>query len=250
MNSVAMPKLSAATTRRQLTADIRDAILRGQIRPGERLVEGSLAERTGASPAAVREVLETLEQEGLIHTKPGSGTKSGPGIYVTDLSVTRLREILSVRMQLEPHAAWLASRRLKPEDITTLTRLVDSLGEHAGNLDLYTCSREDFNFHQRIWACSGNRTLSKILTQLCTSYFAYSAILPGLTDDELDKRFGSHEMVERRFRTGLPERYEKHRQLLDTLLTRDRAAIETAFRKHMIEAWLWLFEGTPKELEF
>jgi DNA-binding GntR family transcriptional regulator len=235
MTNVALGRVAAVTIRNQLATQIREAILRGQIRPGQRLVERSLAQTTGTSQASVREALQVLEQEGLVHKKTNTAT------YVTELSVTRLREILSVRMQLEPHAAWLASRRLTPTDKVSLTNLVESLGQHALDQDLYICSREDFNFHRRIWECSGNETLTRILTQICTSYFAYTSLLPGLSDEELDQRFGSHETVERRWRAGLTERYERHRQLLDVLLTRDRRRIEAEFRKHMLEAWLWLF---------
>jgi DNA-binding GntR family transcriptional regulator len=237
-----LTKVAALTLSAQLAVQIREAILRGQLRPGQRLVERSVAERTGTSQASVREALHILELEGLVVKKTNTAT------YVTELSARRLREILSVRSQLEPHAAWLASRRLTPEDVEALTSLVESLRQHAQHQDLYVCSREDFSFHQRIWVCSGNETLSKLLTQICTSYFAYSSILPGLSDEELDERFGSHEALVRRWREGLTERYEKHRQLLDTLLTRDRHRIELEFRKHMIEAWLWLFDEDRAEI--
>lgn len=242
MQTSALRKVSPITVGEQVAAHIREAILRGQLRPGQRLVERSLAQTAGTSQASVREALQLLQHEGLITRKTNTAT------YVTELSASRLREILSVRMQLEPYAAWLASRRLQPPDRDALAALVESMGNHAQHQDLYICSREDFSFHQRIWQCSGNGTLSRMLTQICTGYFAYSSILPGLSDHELDQRFGSHETVERRWRAGLAERYEKHRQLLDTLVTRDKQQIEASFRKHMTEAWLWLFEADRDDL--
>lgn len=242
MSGLALQKVAAVTVSTQLASQIREAILRGQLRPGQRLVERSLAQTTGTSQASVREALQVLEQEGLVVKKTNTAT------YVTELSAARLREILSVRMQLEPHAAWLASRQLSEADLEALSALVESIGQHAQHQDLYLCSREDFLFHQRIWQCSGNETLSRLLTQICTSYFAYSSILPGLSDDELDERFGSHETVVQRWRAGLRERYEKHRQLLDVLTSGDRGRIEAEFRKHMIEGWLWLFEEDREAL--
>jgi DNA-binding GntR family transcriptional regulator len=242
MVGVALTKIAAVTVSNQLTLQLREAILRGRLRPGQRIVERSIAQTTGTSQASVREALQVLELEGLVNKKTNTAT------FVTELSAGRLREILSVRMQLEPHAAWLASRRLSADDVDALAELVESLGRHAQHQDLYVCSREDFNFHQRIWMCSGNETLSRLLTQICTSYFAYTTILPGLSDEELDERFGSHETVVQRWRDGLRARYEKHRQLLETLIGGDRRRIEAEFRKHMIEGWLWLFEEDRAEL--
>lgn len=243
MSELAVERISPITIRAQLTDRLREAILRGQVRPGQRLVERNLAQTTGTSQSSVREALQALEQEGLVVKKTNTAT------YVTELSLERLREILSVRMQLEPYAAWLGSRRMQESDVEVLRQLVESIGQHAQHEDLYVCSREDFDFHRRIWNCSGNETLTRVLTQICTAYFAYSSILPGLSDEELDQRFGSHDMVQQRWRKGLTERYEKHQQLLETLLSSDRPAIEAAFRRHMLEGWLWLFEQNREELE-
>lgn len=242
MSAIGFAKVAPLTVGTRVALQVREIILRGQLRPGQRLVERAVAEATGTSQASVREALQVLEQEGLVYKKTNTAT------YVTELSADRLREILSVRMQLEPYAAWLASRRLTTEDVKALTSLVESLKQHAHDDDLYVCSREDFLFHQRIWLCSGNETLSKLLTQICTSYFAYSSILPGLSDDELDKRFGSHDTVVQRWRDGLSERYERHRQLLETLLSANRSRIEVEFRKHAIEAWQWLFDKDLTDL--
>src|SRR6266567_1078231 len=229
-------KVEAVTIRSQLVARMREAILRGGLRPGQRLVERNLAETTGTSQATVREALQVLEHEGLITKKTNSAT------FVTELSVERLREVVNVRLQLEPYALWLASRNLRPADARDLENLAQSLKEHAQHQDLYRCSREDFDFHRRLWERSGNETLTRILTQICNSYFAYSSLLPGLSDKELDERFGSHEMVHNRWRQGLEERYEKHRQLLDAVLGRDEKQIRQETRRHILGGWRWILE--------
>jgi DNA-binding GntR family transcriptional regulator len=231
-----MHRVEAVTVRSQLVAQIREDILRGQIRPGQRLVERNLAATTGTSQATVREALQTLEHEGLVTKKTNSAT------FVTELSAERLREIVSVRAQLEPYALVLASRRLRDKDIAELEHLVQSLRDHAQHQDLYRCSREDFDFHQRLWQRSGNETLQRVLVQICTSYFAYSSLLPGLSDDELDRRFGSHQTVHERWRKGLEERFEKHRQLLDAVLSRDPAQIRAEAKRHILEGWRWIVE--------
>ncbi|HET8549536.1 MAG TPA: GntR family transcriptional regulator, partial [Bryobacteraceae bacterium] len=209
--------------------------------PGQRLVERAIAESTSTSQASVREALQVLEQEGLVTKKTNSAS------FVTDLSADRLREILSVRMQLEPYAVWLGSRRLTAAEVEALGALVESIRQHAVHQDLYTCSREDFDFHRRLWQASGNEVLTRLLTQICTSYFAYTSLLPGLKEQELDERFGSHESLDRWWRAGLTTCYEQHRQLLDIVLSKDRQSIEAAVKKHMLEGWLWLFKDQPEQ---
>lgn len=236
MNALLLKKVSPVTVRDQLASHLREAILRGQLRPGQRLVERAIAESTGTSQASVREALQVLDQEGLVTKKINAAS------FVTDLSAARLRDILSVRLQLEPYAVGLASQRLSKADTDALRALVESIRRHAIHQDLYTCSREDFEFHRRLWQASGHELLSRILTQICTSYFAYTSLLPGLSDEELDKRFGSHELVQQRWRAGLTTRYEQHRQVLDVVLSRNRQAIETAVRKHIRDGWLWLLQ--------
>src|SRR5262245_56782544 len=122
-SALTIGRVEAVTMRSQLVAHLREAILRGQIRPGQRLVERSLAETTGTSQATVREALQVLEHEGLVTKKTNAAT------FVTDLSAERLREVVSVRVQLEPYALELASRRLTGPDIAELERLVQSLRE-------------------------------------------------------------------------------------------------------------------------
>jgi len=236
MQQLLIGRVEAVTMRSQLVAHIREAILRGQLRPGQRLVERSLAATTGTSQATVREALQVLEHEGLVTKKTNAAT------FVTDLSIERLREVMNVRLQLEPYALQLARCNLRPEDRRDLEQLAHSLRDHARHQDLYRCSREDFEFHRRLWERSGNTTLTRILTQICTAYFAYSSLLPGLSNEELDARFGSHQLVQQRWRKGLEERYEKHRQLLDAVLGGDAKRIREETRRHILEGWRWIVE--------
>src|SRR5438093_5192827 len=137
MSALKLKKIEPITVRNQLTYHLREAILRGQLRPGQRLVERAIAESTGTSQASVREALQVLEHEGLVTKKTNAAS------FVTDLSAARLREILAVRLQLEPYAVSQASRRLTHADREALRALVESIRQHAIHQDLYTCSRED-----------------------------------------------------------------------------------------------------------
>ena len=95
--------LPKATFRARIVERLREAILAGELAPGEALVETTLATRFQVSRAPLREALRQLAEEGLIVTVPYTGTR------VIDLSVSDLREIQSMRIALERFAfeqAW------------------------------------------------------------------------------------------------------------------------------------------------
>jgi DNA-binding GntR family transcriptional regulator len=229
-------RVEPVSVRSQLVKKLREAILRGLFKPGQRLIERSLAAEAGTSQVSVREALQVLEQEGLIVKRANTAT------YVTELSLARLKEIIHVRLLLEPEAAWLASQRLDETTTKALRQLVEEIQAHARNSDVYQSSRADFQFHRALWNLSGNGTLARQLEQICTAYFAYTSILPGLSESELDKQFGSHEELQRHWQTGWERRAERHTSLLDTVIEGDRAAIEAAIRGHIYDGWRWLLE--------
>jgi DNA-binding GntR family transcriptional regulator len=208
-------RIEPVSVRTQLVNKVREAILRGHFKPGQRLVERSLAAEAGTSQVSVREALQVLQQEGLIVKRANTAT------YVTDLSLERLKEVIHVRLLLEPEAAWLASRRLDETSTASLRAKVDDIKRHARSSDVYQSSRADFHFHRALWELSGNETLARQLTQICTEYFAYTSILPGLSERE---------------------RAERHTVLLDTVIKGDRVAIEAAIREHIYDGWRWLLE--------
>lgn len=228
-------KIEPISLRSQLVSQLREAILRGRFRPGQHLVERSLAAESGTSQVTVREALQVLSQEGLVFKKANTGT------YVTELSVRRLREIIDVRKALEPEAVWLASRRMNGASKEKLRQLALEIQRQAREHDIYQSSRADFHFHQFLWDAGGNEVLAQHLRQLCASYFAYTSILPGLTEQDLDERFGSHDAFLRDWKAGVEDRYDRHMLLLNLIVEGDRSAIETGVREHIEEPWKWLF---------
>jgi DNA-binding GntR family transcriptional regulator len=185
---------------------------------------------------SVREALQVLIHEGLVVKRENTAT------YVTELSSRRLKEIIHVRLLLEPEAAWLARQRLDANSIRELTRLVAAIQTHAGNSDVYLSSRADFQFHRALWELSGNEILARQLTQICTAYFAYTSILPGLSKTELDAQFGSHEALQRLWQSGWQDRSSRHAALLETVIHGDRSSIDAAIQDHIYGGWRWLFQ--------
>lgn len=220
----------------QITSQIREAILRGKLKPGQRLVERELAKATGASQVTIREALQPLQHEGLVIKKTNAAS------FVMELSRERLREILDVRLLLEPHAVGLASERLTPERMIELRERIDRLRRHASAHDLYQCSRDDFEFHRTLWECCGNETLTRTLTAICTSYFAYTSILPGLSKADLEGRIGPYEVFRAHWLAGVEKRFDAHQELLEVVAAGNRENVEEEVRRHIRAGWNWLLE--------
>ncbi len=98
--------------------DIREAILTGALRPGERIKERDVAAQMGISTTPVKEALRRLEQDGLVVSQPRRGAVVGP------LVLTPPAEILQIRADLEGYAARLAAEKMPA---TQKALLVDEL---------------------------------------------------------------------------------------------------------------------------
>lgn len=232
----ALEKIQPVTLAAQVTAQLREAILRGNLKPGQRLIERELAKATGASQVTIREALQPLIHEGMVVKKTNTAS------YVTELSLETLREILAVRLILEPHALQLASQRLTKNTIAEQRNRIARMQDRASNHDLYQCSREDFDFHRRLWEIGGNEVLTKTLTGICTSYFAYTSILPSLSREDLEARIGPYQLFQKHWLSGVETRFEAHQELLDAVVRGVPDEIEDKVRNHILAGWRWLLE--------
>ncbi|MFD6106531.1 GntR family transcriptional regulator, partial [Nocardia salmonicida] len=111
-------------TPQQVCRAIRDDIIRGEFRSGQRLTEDTLAERYGVSRVPVREALRTLEAEGFAWSRPYAGT------FVAELTEAEAADLLAIRALLEPMCAGRAAVRRTPEQLGRLKELT-SLGQEA-----------------------------------------------------------------------------------------------------------------------
>jgi len=212
LSSPPLEKVRPVSVRAQVATLLREAILSGRFRPGDRLLERKLAEEMGVSQAAVREALPELEHHGLITRKANTAT------YVTELTPEIVREVIQVRLQLEPFAMVLASQRMTKESYDELVSLVNGIEQAVASNDQYRLLQTDFLFHQKIWQISGNQTLAKALEQLCAPLFAFLVIT------NLD-----HE--------GLNDHLKLHQKLLDCLMNGKSHDIERVAREHVFSGW-------------
>ena len=206
----------------QVSGFLRDSILAGRLKPGEKVVERALAKSLGVGQATVREALQVLEHEGLIFKKANTAS------FVTELSTQQVAEIVDIRMELEPKAFLLAHQQMTPEKLAELRDLIHLIDDGVSESDYYRVSQNDRAFHQTIWRMSENKTLEKILNQLCIPLFAYLMVLLSTSRSDLKKRVQSHSV------------------LLDYLQRDDDAALAQAVRDHIWNSW---FRFLPNESE-
>lgn len=138
---------------------LREMVLAGRIKPGERLNEVELAAALGISRGPLREAIQRLRSEGLLTAVSGRGT------YVRTFTRDELREIYEVRIALETHAVRLATESCRREDINELTALLDE----TENVLRGAADRpypRDLDFHERIVALAGNQALLDAATEV------------------------------------------------------------------------------------
>ena len=115
MNKLSSLKLGNYKPLRELVFDaLREAILSGTLKPGDRLMEVQLAEEMGVSRTPVREAIRKLELEGLVVMVPRKGA------YVSGLSLKDAADLFEIRQSLEGLAASLAAERITDEEIKML----------------------------------------------------------------------------------------------------------------------------------
>lgn len=139
---------------------LREAIITGMLRPGERLMELQLAEEMGVSRTPVREAIRKLELEGLVIMVARRGA------YVSDLSMRDIAETFEIRGALESLAAGLAAERIAPEELEQLERTLVSIGECIETSDIQQIVTLDEEFHAILFAASRNLRLSQIVSNL------------------------------------------------------------------------------------
>src|SRR2546421_6779288 len=143
-------KLPGTILRARIAGQIREAILSGALREGDRLVERTLAAQLGSSVTSVREAIIELEAEGFLTKKPNSAT------HVTRLTRTDVEKIFEVRRILEAFAVEEACRRATPEQASRLELVYSGMVKCAGENDTKGLVNRDVEFHKLIWEFTGN----------------------------------------------------------------------------------------------
>ncbi|MDO5350020.1 MAG: GntR family transcriptional regulator [Lachnospiraceae bacterium] len=146
---------------------LRQAILKGELEPGERLMEIQLAERLGVSRTPIREAIRKLELEGLVLMIPRKGAE------VAHISETSLREVLEVRRSLEELAIELACQRITEEEIQEVEAAETAFANAIRKGDAMNIAETDEHYHDVIYQATGNSRLVQILNNLREQMYRY-----------------------------------------------------------------------------
>ena len=190
---------------------LEQAIMQGDLKPGERLSEAGLARRFGISRGPLREAIGQLEGRKLIQRVTNQGAR------VVSMSNAELIDLMVIRESLEGMACRLAATRMTDEELSSLA---DMLADHADNEAVitgrgYFQGTGDRDFHARIVRASGNARLVQMLDidlySLLRLYRQRLSMRPGRPGQALSE----------------------HREILDALRSRNPDRAETAMRSHI-----------------
>jgi DNA-binding GntR family transcriptional regulator len=184
-------KLPSATLRSRIAAQIRDAILSGTLREGDRLVERTLAAELGSSVTSVREAMIELEAEGFLTKKPNSAT------HVTRLTRSDVAKIFDVRRVLEAYAVEEACRKATPEQALQLELVYSGMVRCVQENNGKGLVNRDVEFHKLIWEFTGNEFLQLALKRAVLPYFAFVSIrVSGRTIDPFRDAYSHKALVD------------------------------------------------------
>lgn len=136
---------------------IREAILKGELKPGQRLKQSDLADAMGVSRMPIREALQKLEAEGLIKLEPHKGA------VVKSIEVSDIEEIYALRTELEKMAVYQSVEHLTDEDHQQLTTLVEQM-EASEDVDEFI--RYNIEFHRLLMKRSSWERLNSFISTL------------------------------------------------------------------------------------
>lgn len=215
MRNLDLPPLDSYSyqpLRKQVYEVLRETILTGKLKPGEKITEVEVAEELNVSRTPVREAIRMLELEELIVIVPQRG------VFVAGIKSTKeINNIFQVRAELEGLAAFLTTQNISEEQIITLNNYIKSLKKCMVDDDLQHCIEIDIAFHQVIYETSNNKWLQKLLDSLF----------------EQITRFRSQSLAQKgRMKAALKE----HKQIAEAISERKPKKAKKLARKHIEQA--------------
>lgn len=157
------------STRDKVYGALRDAVISGRLRTGQKLTEVGLANTFKVSRSVIREALREMVRDGLVVQNAYKSTT------VVRLTPQQVDEILSVRLLLETEAIRLVHGRLTDDERQRLRQMADELDKASADRPRHAAL--DLALHAHLWHLSGNRTLESVLRQLTAPLFAMGVIV-------------------------------------------------------------------------
>lgn len=187
---------------------LRQAILTGELKPGERLLEIHLANRLGVSRTPIREAIRMLELEGLVTMIPRRGAE------VAQITEKSMSDVLEVRRAMDALCAELACERITEEELEGLREACERFAQTIKTKDVKKIAQADVELHDIILQATGNSRLIQLVNNLSEQMYRYRF--------EYIKDLSQHENL-----------VEEHRIIYESLLNRDKIQAAEAARTHI-----------------
>ncbi len=187
---------------------LRKAILTGELKPGERLMEIHLANKLGVSRTPIREAIRKLELEGLVTMIPRRGAE------VAQITEKSLKDVLEVRRALDALCAELACTRITDAEMDHLKEACAEFEKATQQKDVAVIAKADVALHDIIVAATGNQRLVQLVNNLAEQMYRYRF--------EYIKDKSQHEKL-----------IEEHRIIYESILNKNCEAAARAAKLHI-----------------
>lgn len=204
---------NCVTYSEQVVEALKTMLLKGELTPGDRVNESRIAEELGISRAPVREALHMLTTEGLIEIRPQKGK------FITRLSPKEVQDSYFVGGVLEGAAAAACCQHFTDNDFAQMEAVLAQMRNNAvHNRSIAAQAPLDTAFHQIIFMRVNNPLLEELSRRSCLRISKF------LLFRHWQEVYSPHEV------------YQRHREVLDVLNTRDPGHIEACLRAHYIDS--------------
>ena len=187
---------------------LRQAILTGELKPGERLMEIHLANRLGVSRTPIREAIRKLELEGLVTMIPRRGAE------VAQITEKSMNDVLEVRRALDALCVELACDRITKEELESLKQACDNFELAVKTKDVKKIAQADVALHDIIVQATGNSRLIQLVNNLSEQMYRYRF--------EYIKDISQHERL-----------VEEHRIIYQGIVDQDKETASLAAKLHI-----------------
>ena len=187
---------------------LRQAILTGELKPGERLMEIHLANRLGVSRTPIREAIRKLELEGLVTMIPRRGAE------VAQITEKSMSDVLEVRRAMDALCVELACERISDEELKELKAACDNFEHAVRSKANKKIAKADVELHDIIVKATGNSRLVQLINNLSEQMYRYRY--------EYIKDASQHNRL-----------IEEHRIIYESIVNKDKETASQAAKMHI-----------------
>lgn len=193
-----------------LVAPLREMILAGELRPGEKVPEEELCARFGVSRTPIREALKVLAAEGVLQILPHRGA------VVAKITEAQIDELFPIMAALERLAGSLAGTRATDRDIARIRKLHEAMMAHYRAGDEAAYLQANRQIHEAIFDFAGNATLAGLYQQILT-------------------RINACRFMLRKNAAHWRQATQEHEAMLEALEARDGPRLADLLERHVAE---------------